>query len=79
MTSDTSAVAALPPIVAEHNNAVNAFDTNLIVNTCSALALHHRAATHGPRRLRPAGHCWARARSPVTDALGEQVPSTEER
>ena len=33
MTSDTSAVAALPPIVAEHINAVNAFDTDRIVNT----------------------------------------------
>ena len=33
MTSDTSAIAALPPIVAEHINAVNAFDTDRIVNT----------------------------------------------
>jgi hypothetical protein len=33
MTSDASAVAALPPIVAEHINAVNAFDTDRIVNT----------------------------------------------
>jgi ketosteroid isomerase-like protein len=31
MTSD--ATAALPPIVAEHINAVNAFDTDRIVNT----------------------------------------------
>jgi SnoaL-like domain len=33
MTSDASAIAALPPIVAEHINAVNAFDTDRIVNT----------------------------------------------
>lgn len=33
MTSDASATAALPPIVAEHINAVNAFDTDRIVNT----------------------------------------------
>lgn len=33
MTSDTSAVAALPPVVAEHINAVNAFDTERIVDT----------------------------------------------
>ena len=33
MTSDASAAAALPPIVAEHINAVNAFDTDRIVNT----------------------------------------------
>jgi hypothetical protein len=33
MTSDASAIAALPPIVAEHINAVNAFDTDMIVNT----------------------------------------------
>ena len=33
MTSDASAIAALPPIVAEHVNAVNAFDTDRIVNT----------------------------------------------
>ena len=32
MTSDASA-AALPPIVAEHINAVNAFDTDRIVST----------------------------------------------
>jgi hypothetical protein len=36
MTSDTSAVAALPPSAAEHINAVNACDTDLIVSTCSA-------------------------------------------
>jgi SnoaL-like domain len=33
MTIDASATAALPPIVAEHINAVNAFDTDRIVNT----------------------------------------------
>jgi hypothetical protein len=33
MTSDADALAALPPIVAEHINAVNAFDTDRIVNT----------------------------------------------
>ena len=33
MTSDADAIAALPPIVAEHINAVNAFDTDRIVNT----------------------------------------------
>ena len=33
MTSDASAMAALPPIVTEHINAVNAFDTDRIVNT----------------------------------------------
>jgi hypothetical protein len=33
MISDASAIAALPPIVAEHINAVNAFDTDRIVNT----------------------------------------------
>jgi hypothetical protein len=33
MTSDADAIAALPPIVAEHINAVNAFDTERIVNT----------------------------------------------
>ncbi len=33
MTSDAGAAAALPPIVAEHINAVNAFDTDRIVNT----------------------------------------------
>jgi hypothetical protein len=33
MTSDAGAIAALPPIVAEHINAVNAFDTDRIVNT----------------------------------------------
>jgi SnoaL-like domain len=33
MTSDASAFAALPPIVAEHINAVNTFDTDRIVNT----------------------------------------------
>jgi len=33
MTSNASAVAALPPIVAEHIDAVNAFDTDRIVNT----------------------------------------------
>jgi len=33
MTSDASAAAALPPIVAEHINAVNAFDTDRIVDT----------------------------------------------
>jgi len=33
MTSDASAAAALPPIVAEHISAVNAFDTDRIVNT----------------------------------------------
>src|SRR6201986_2598140 len=33
MTSDASAVAALPPIVTEYINAVNAFDTDRIVNT----------------------------------------------
>jgi len=33
MTSDADALAALPPIVAEHINAVNAFDTERIVNT----------------------------------------------
>jgi ketosteroid isomerase-like protein len=33
MTSNASAVAALPPIVAEHIDAVNAHDTDRIVNT----------------------------------------------
>jgi hypothetical protein len=33
MTSNASAIAALPPIVAEHIEAVNAFDTDRIVNT----------------------------------------------
>jgi nuclear transport factor 2 (NTF2) superfamily protein len=33
MTSNASAIAALPPTVAEHINAVNAFDTDRIVNT----------------------------------------------
>jgi ketosteroid isomerase-like protein len=33
MTSDADAIAALPPIVTEHINAVNAFDTDRIVNT----------------------------------------------
>ena len=33
MTSDASAIDALPAIVAEHINAVNAFDTDRIVNT----------------------------------------------
>ena len=33
MTSDASAAAALPPIVAEHIKAVNALDTDRIVNT----------------------------------------------
>jgi ketosteroid isomerase-like protein len=33
MTSNASAVAALPPIVAEHVDAVNASDTDRIVNT----------------------------------------------
>ncbi len=33
MTSDARAAAALPPIVAEHINAVNAFDADRIVNT----------------------------------------------
>lgn len=33
MTSDASAIATLPPIVAEHINAVNAFDTDRIVST----------------------------------------------
>jgi len=36
MTSNASAIAALPPIVAEHINAVNAFDTDRIVNTFAA-------------------------------------------
>ena len=38
MTSDASAAAALPPIVAEHINAVNAFDTDRIVNTFAPVA-----------------------------------------
>jgi ketosteroid isomerase-like protein len=33
MTSNASAVAALPPIVAEHIDAVNAHDTDRIVRT----------------------------------------------
>jgi hypothetical protein len=33
MTSHAGAIAALPPIVAEHINAVNAFDSDRIVNT----------------------------------------------
>jgi hypothetical protein len=33
MTSDANAVAALPPIVAEHISAVNAFDSYRIANT----------------------------------------------
>jgi len=33
MTSDASVNAALPPIVAEHIDAVNAFDTDRIVDT----------------------------------------------
>jgi hypothetical protein len=33
MTSNTSPLAQLPPIVAEHIAAVNAFDTDRIVNT----------------------------------------------
>jgi limonene-1,2-epoxide hydrolase len=33
MTSDASAIAKLPPIVAEHIDAVNAHDTDRIVNT----------------------------------------------
>jgi ketosteroid isomerase-like protein len=33
MTSNASAIAALPPIVAEHIDAVNAHDTDRIVNT----------------------------------------------
>ena len=33
MTSDASAIAKLPPIVAEHIDAVNAHDTDQIVNT----------------------------------------------
>jgi hypothetical protein len=33
MTSHVGAIAALPPIVAEHINAVNAFDNDRIVNT----------------------------------------------
>ena len=33
MTSDAGAIAALPPIVAEHIDAVNADDTDRIVNT----------------------------------------------
>jgi hypothetical protein len=33
MTSDASAIVALPAVVAEHIDAVNAFDTDRIVNT----------------------------------------------
>ena len=33
MTSDASVIAKLPPIVAEHIDAVNAHDTDQIVNT----------------------------------------------
>ena len=36
MSSNPDAVAALPPIVAEHIDAVNALDTDRIVNTFAA-------------------------------------------
>ncbi len=38
MTSDASAIAKLPPIVAEHIDAVNAHDTDRIVNTFAPYA-----------------------------------------
>jgi hypothetical protein len=65
MTSDASAVAALPPIVAEHINPVNAFDTDQIVNTFAhdAYVNDNAARSVAPT---PSAPSWPRSSSATT-------------
>lgn len=61
MTSDASAIAKLPPIVAEHIDAVNAHDTDRIVNTFApdACVNDNRREIWAPT---PSAHSWPRQR-----------------
>jgi SnoaL-like domain len=54
MTSNASAVAALPPIVAEHIDAVNAFDTDRIVSTFA----HDAYVNDNSREIWGTGAIW---------------------
>ena len=83
--ASTKVVTELPPIVAEHIAAVNAFDTDRIVASFAADATSTTAAARSGRAATPSGSSWTKSswattspwtwRSSTTTATSSSGPS----